>query len=139
MTNHRLLTLLISLAVMIGAMVTVAAPVSAQDQPPTIEPSDGAQGAGNGGTLEANFELGDGGQPEDFPREVTIAGARFLFDRMVPASRQDLIPVANEGPIQAFATSDAAPFDAIYLSVPPRDEAELGRYLAEHIGASDIL
>ena len=138
MTSHRLLAFLISFAVMLGAMVSIATPVAAHNQPPTIEPSDGAQGAGNGGTLEANFELGSGGQPEDFPREVTIDGARFLFDRMVPATRQDLIPVAQDGPIQALATSDVAPFDAIYLSVPPRSEAELGRYLAEQFGASDI-
>src|SRR5690606_27647620 len=91
---------------------------------------------GNGGILEANFDLGDGGQPADFPREVTVDGARFLFDRMVPATRQDLIPVAQDGPIQAFATTDVAPFDAVYLSVPPRNADELGRYLPEQIGAS---
>jgi hypothetical protein len=140
MTNHRLLAFLLSLLVVFGAMGTVAGPAAAQDQgePPTIQPSNGAQGTGNGGTLEANFELGNGGQPEDFPREVTVDGARFVFDRMVPASRQDLVLVAQEGPIQAFAMTDAAPFDAIYLSVPPRNEEELGRYLAEQIGASNI-
>ena len=96
------------------------------------------QDAANGSSLETNFELGNGGQPEDFPREVSVDGARFLFDRMVPATRQDLIPVAQDGPIQAFATTDVAPFDALYLSVPPRSEEELGRYLAEQIGASNI-
>ena len=140
MTSHRFKVLLISLSVLIGTIGSVAGPTVAQDQggPPTIQPSDGAQEEASGGTLEANFELGNGGQPADFPREVTIDGARFLFDRMVPASRQDLIPVAQEGPIKAFATSDVAPFDAIYLSVPPRNGAELGRYLAEQIGASDV-
>ena len=113
----------------------------AQDQggPPTIQPSDGVQDSGQReGSLETNFDLGNGGQPEDFPREVSVDGARFLFDRMVPATRQDLIPVAQDGPIQAFATTDVAPFDALYLSVPPRSEEELGRYLAEQIGASNI-
>ena len=112
MTNHRLLAFLISLTVLFGAIVSGIVPAVAQDQggPPTIEPSNGAQGQeqgqgqGNGGILETNFELGNGGQPEDFPREVTVDGARFLFDRMVPATRQDLIPVAQDGPIQAFAT-----------------------------------
>ena len=149
MTSHRLLAFLISLSLFFGVMVS-AAPVAAQDPggPPTIQPSDEAQGQeqgqepaqgqGNGGILQLNFELGNGGQPADFPREVIVDGARFLFDRMVPATRQDLISVAQEGPIQAFATTDAAPFDAIYLSVPPRNETELGRYLPEQIGAVDI-
>ncbi len=99
MTSHRLQAFLISLLVMLSAIGSVAAPSMAQDEgePPTIQPSNGAQGAENGGTLEANFELGNGGQPADFPREVTIDGARFLFDRMVPASRQDLIAVAQDG------------------------------------------
>ncbi len=140
MTSHRFKVLLISLSVLFGTIGSVAGPTVAQDQggPPTIQPSDGAQEAASGGVLETNFELGNGGQPADFPREVTIDGARFLFDRMVPASRQDLIPVAQEGPIQAFATSDVAPFDAIYLSVPPRNEAELGRYLPEQIGVGNV-
>lgn len=140
MTTRRLQALLISLSVLMSAMGFIATPLGAQDQdgPPTIQPSDDGQAAAEGGTLAVNFELGNGGQPEDFPREVTIDGARFLFDRMVPATRQDLIPVAQDGAIQALALSDAAPFDAIYLSVPPRNEDELGRYLAEQIGASDI-
>ncbi|HET9661315.1 MAG TPA: hypothetical protein VFP05_13345 [Thermomicrobiales bacterium] len=140
MRSHRLHAFLIFVVVVFGAIAPLAAPATAQDQggPPTIQPSDGAQDAANENTLETNFELGSGGQPEDFPREVTVDGARFIFDRMVPATRQDLIPVAQEGPIQAFATTDVAPFDAIYLSVPPRNEDELGRYLAEQIGASNI-
>ena len=145
MTSHRLLAFLISLSVLFSVVVS-ASPVVAHNQAPTIQPSDEGQEQsqeqgqeqGNGGVLEANFALGNGGQPQDFPREVTIDGARFLFDRMVPATRQDLNPVAQDGPIQALATTDAPPFDAIYLSVPPRNEAELGRYLPEHIGASDI-
>ncbi|HYJ13392.1 MAG TPA: hypothetical protein VEW66_07365, partial [Thermomicrobiales bacterium] len=120
---------------MMGAMV----PTVAQDEgtPPLIEPSDG-EGQGNGGTLETNFELGNGGQPAEFPREIVVDGARFLFDRMVPASRQELVPVANEAEIQAFATTETAPFDAIYLSVPPRNEDELGRYLPEQIGSEQV-
>src|SRR4051794_26380 len=150
MTSHRLLAFLISVVVAFAVIAPAAVLATAQDQggPPTIQPSDPTQGQeqsqqqgqgqGNGGTLETNFELGNGGQPEDFPREVTVDGARFVFDRMVPATRQDLIPVAQDGPIQAFATTDVAPFDAIYLSVPPRNQNELGRYLAEQIGASTI-
>src|SRR5690242_3438766 len=100
MTSPRLVAFLMSLSLLLGANLSTA-PVVAQDEggQPTIQPSDGEQGQGqsNGGALEANFELGNGGQPEDFPREVTIDGARFLFDRMVPATRQDLIPVAQDG------------------------------------------
>jgi hypothetical protein len=140
MRTHRLHAFLIFVLVVFGAFASIAAPAAAQDQSgqPTIQPSDGVQGADNGNTLETNFELGNGGQPEDFPREITIDGARFLFDRMVPATRPDLIPVAQDGPIQAFATTDIAPFDAIYLSVPPRNADELGRYLPEQIGAGSI-
>ena len=78
--------------------------------------------------------LGNGGQPDDFPAKLVIAGARFLFDRIVPLSRQDLCRIAQEQETIAYARTEQGPFAAIYLSVPNRSEDVLARYLPEAVG-----
>ncbi len=82
--------------------------------------------------------LGNGGQPEGLPREVVIADARFLFDRIVPLSRQELFRVAQEQETIAYARTEEGPFAAIYVSVPNRSEDELARYLPEGVGSADV-
>ena len=82
--------------------------------------------------------LGNGGQPEGLPRELVIADARFLFDRIVPLSRQELFRVAQEQDTIAYARTEEGPFAAIYLSVPNRSEDELARYLPEAVGSADV-
>ena len=82
--------------------------------------------------------LGNGGQPEGLPRELVIADARFLFDRIVPLSRQELFRVAQEQETIAYARTEEGPFAAIYLSVPNRSEDELARYLPEGVGSADV-
>ena len=82
--------------------------------------------------------LGSGGQPEGVPRELVIADARFLFDRVVPLSRQELFRVAQEQETIAYARTEEGPFAAIYLSVPNRSEDELVRYLPEGVGSAEV-
>ena len=67
-----------------------------------------------------------------------IADARFLFDRIVPLSRQELFRVAQEQETIAYARTEEGPFAAIYLSVPNRSEDELARYLPEGVGSADV-
>jgi hypothetical protein len=88
--------------------------------------------------IESVDGLGNGGQPEGLPRELVIAGARFLFDRLVPLSRQELFRVAQEQETIAYARTEEGPFAAIYLSVPNRSEDELARYLPEGVGSADV-
>ena len=82
--------------------------------------------------------LGNGGQPDGLPRELVIADARFLFDRFVPLSRQELFRVAQEQETIAYARTEEGPFAAIYVSVPNRSEDELARYLPEGVGSADV-
>ena len=82
--------------------------------------------------------LGSGGQPDGVPRELVIADARFLFDRVVPLSRQELFRVAQEQETIAYARTEEGPFAAIYLSVPNRSEDELVRYLPEGVGSAEV-
>jgi hypothetical protein len=88
--------------------------------------------------IESVDGLGNGGQPEGLPRELVIADARFLFDRLVPLSRQELFRVAQEQETIAYARTEEGPFAAIYLSVPNRSEDELARYLPEGVGSADV-
>ncbi len=80
---------------------------------------------------------GDGGQPEGLPRELIVGDVRYLFDRLVTLERQDLIRVAQDGPFIVYARGEQPPFDRIYVSLPPRDEGELARYLPEVLDSPD--
>lgn len=75
--------------------------------------------------------------PEDLPREIVIEDERFLLDRAVPLDRGDLERVGRDGNLLYYAQSEAAPFDALYVSVPPRSDTALARYLPERIGQPD--
>lgn len=94
---------------------------------------DDENGQGNGLPVELGENLGAGGQPDGLPREIIVGGARFLFDRIVPLSRQELTRVAQEQELIVYARSDAGPFAEIYVSVPNRSEDELARYLPENL------
>ncbi len=80
---------------------------------------------------------GDGGQPEGLPRELIVGDVRYLFDRLVALDQQDLVRVAQDGPFIVYARGEQSPFDRIYVSVPPRDEGELARYLPEVLDSPD--
>ena len=67
-----------------------------------------------------------------------IADARFLFDRFVPLSRQELFRVAQEQETIAYARTEEGPFPAVYVSVPDRSEDVLARYLPEGVGSADV-
>jgi hypothetical protein len=120
------------LASVLMGQLAVASPIAAAGPPSTPPGQENDQG------IELVDGLGNGGQSDDLPRELVIADARFLFDRMVPLSRQELARVAQEQETIAYATTEEGPFAAIYLSVPNRSEDELARYLPEHVGASDV-
>ncbi len=102
-----------------------------------IEPADDQPGQGPGEGIELVPDLGNGGQPEGVTREIVIGGSRFLFDRIVPLSRQDLSRIAQEQDVIAYAAGEAGPFEAVYLSVPNRSEDELARYLPERLEAPE--
>ena len=110
--------------------------IGAAAPPSTAPAEDGAVGGNQGIVLVDG--LGSGGQPDDIPREIVIADARFLFDRIVPLSRQELVRIAQEQETIAYARSEEGPFAAVYLSAPNRSEDELARYLPEAVGSSDV-
>src|SRR6266508_1791318 len=94
-------------SVLMGLLVA-SGPIGAVGPPGTPPAQDGNQG------IELVDGLGNGGQPDDIPRELVIAEARFLFDRIVPLSRQELVRVAQEQENIAYATTEECPFAAIY-------------------------
>ena len=120
----------------------VAGPPSSPPPGPPSSPPPGPPSSPPGQQVDQGIELvdglGNGGQPEGLPREVVIADARFLFDRIVPLSRQELFRVAQEQETIAYARTEEGPFAAIYLSVPNRSEDELARYLPEGVGSADV-
>lgn len=89
-------------------------------------------------SLELAEDIGNGGQPEDLPREIVLDGSRYLFDRTVPLRRQDLTRVAQTGPVIAYAIGEDGPFDAVFISIPNRSEDELARYLPERLETPDV-
>ena len=126
-------------------------PTSDEDETVTGDDGDGAieeeaddeaagdDENGSGGlTLELVEGLGSGGQPDDLPREVAVDGVRYLFDRTLPLRRQNLVRIAQAGPVIAYATGEDGPFDAIFVSVPNRSEDELARYLPERLDTPDV-
>ncbi|MGD9711768.1 MAG: hypothetical protein AB7V46_06860, partial [Thermomicrobiales bacterium] len=88
--------------------------------------------------LEVTVGAAGANQPSEYPREVLIDGQRYVFDRLLPLDRTTLSPVAQSGEIVAFARSDGAPLDALFLAVPDRPEPEVGRYLPEQVQAPEI-
>src|SRR5262245_56682027 len=77
------------LAALVVGQLATASPLAAAG-PPSSPPGGGVPG------IELVDGVGNGGQPEDLPREIVIDGARFLFDRVVRLSRQELVRVAQE-------------------------------------------
>ncbi|WP_193615425.1 hypothetical protein [Desertimonas flava] len=124
-----------SVGLVLSTLAFLVAPVATAHAtaPP---PSPPGQPAGQ--DMELVTGLGEGGQPDSVPREIVVAGARFLFDRMVPVSRQDLIRVAQSQANIAYARTEEGPFSALYLSMPERSEDVLARYLPEAVGAADV-
>ena len=112
--------------------VAAAGPIAATSPPSAPPAQNGTQG------IELGQDLGDGGQPDGLPREIGVGDARFLFDRIVPLRRQDLVRIAQEQSTIAYARTEQAPYAAVYLSVPNRSEDELARYLPEAVGSPDV-
>jgi len=100
---------------LVSALVGLAAasPIGATGPPSTSPVEGGSEGSNQG--IELVGGLGTGGQPDDIPRELVIADARFLFDRIVPLSRQELVRIAQEQETIAYARAEEGPFPAIYL------------------------
>jgi hypothetical protein len=112
--------------------------------PPAIEPDDGDTASQatppiDAGelSLEIGDDLGDGGQPEGLPREVEVGDARYLFDRIVPGQGENLIPVAQNETLIAYAATSDGPFASVYLTVADGNENELYRYLPEQVDAPE--
>ncbi len=110
--------------------IAAASPIPATSPPSAPPAQNGTQG------IELVQDLGDGGQPDGLPRELGVADARFLFDRVVPLRRQDLVRIAQEQSTIAYARTEQGPYAAVYLSVPNRSEDELARYLPEAVGCA---
>jgi hypothetical protein len=121
---------LVATGLALTALVAFASPVDGAGPPSTPPGQEGGQ------ELEIGEGLVSSGQPADLPLEILIDDARFLFDRMVPLSRQELVRVAQQQETIAYARTEQGPYPAIYLSVPNRSEDELARYLPEHVGSS---
>ena len=115
--RHRLIHLL-GVVALVGAM---AASLSWASTPVAAQQNQGQ------GAL-------DRGRPNDYPASVTLEDQQYLFDRLVPISRQDLTRVGQDGSTQYFARDEQGPFDQLYVSVPNRSEDELGRYLPTRTG-----
>jgi len=109
--------------------------VRAQSNDQTIENAQQTPSAGNATgspAIQISANLGNSSQQPDYPQEIMVGGARYLFDRIVPLQRQDLQRIAQVKSLSVYARNEQAPFDTIYVSVPSRSEEELGRYLPEH-------
>ena len=124
------LALALSLIASIGAVHA-----RAQSSGPPIENSQATPSSGNasgGPTVQVSANLGNNTQQPDYPQEIVIGTARYLFDRIVPLSPQDLNQIAQGQSLLVFAREQQEPFGMIYVSVPNRGSDELGRYLPEH-------
>ncbi|MDQ3656002.1 MAG: hypothetical protein M3457_13110, partial [Chloroflexota bacterium] len=145
----------------IAAPIAPPAPGPAQNQtdegtPPLIEPVDGStpqdvpQDAVQDAPEEESEEspegllpitigenLGNGAQPEGLPREIGVGDTRYLFDRLVPLDAGSLILVAESPELVAYAATEAAPFDAVYVTSGD-GASTLARYLPERLDAPDV-
>ena len=106
------------------------------DMPPTdeatAEPATDEGADENEVPLVIGEDLGDGGQPEGFPREVTVGTGTFTFDRIVSLAANELQPVGREATFSAFArTGQAEPFTAIYLTDGDVNAQMIARYLPD--------
>ena len=112
--------------------------VRAQSSGPPIENSQATPSAGNASgspAIQISANLGNSAQYPDYPREITVGTARYLFDRIVPLRPQDLTQIAQAQSLLVYAHEQQEPFGMIYVSVPTRSGDELGRYLPEHADA----
>lgn len=88
--------------------------------------------------LVPSEDLGDGGQPEGFPREITVGDERYLFDRIVPIATEGLLLVAQGETLTAYATSGEGPFESLFIAATGQGEGNLARYLPERIQTPDV-
>ncbi len=71
------------------------------------------------------------------PREVTLKGARFVFDRVINLDEGGLTRVGNVKSFRLYAPQGAAaPFDRLYGRFNPRPAFGLVRYLPEAPGGA---
>ena len=78
-----------------------------------------------------------GGPPRGLTPELVVADTRYVFDRVVPVRRQDLVRIAEADPIIVYARTDEPPFAEVYASVPPREQAAIARYLPENAASPE--
>lgn len=112
--------------------------VRAQSSGPPIENSQATPSAGNASgspAVQISANLGNSAQHPDYPQEIIVGTARYLFDRIVPLRPQDLTQIAQTQNLLVYAHEQQEPFGMIYVSVPNRSSDELGRYLPEHADA----
>jgi len=126
--------MVLALALSLIASIGVAH-ARAQSSGPPIENSQATPTSGNasgGPAVQVSANLGNNTQQPDYPQEIVVGTARYLFDRIVPLNPQDLNQIAQGQSLLVFAREQQEPFGMIYVSVPNRSSDELGRYLPEH-------
>ncbi len=134
--HKQSLNVVMVLALALGLIASVgSAQVRAQSSGPPIENSQATPSAGNASgspAIQISANLGNNAQYPDYPQEIMVGQARYLFDRIVPLRPQDLTQIAQAQSLLVYAHEQQEPFGTIYVSVPTRSGDELGRYLPEH-------
>lgn len=133
------LNVVMVLALALGLIASIgSAQVRAQSSGPPIENSQATPSTGNASgspAIQISANLGNSTQQPDYPREITVGTARYLFDRIVPLRPQDLTQIAQAQSLLVYAHEQQEPFGIIYVSVPNQSSNQLGRYLPEHADA----
>ena len=88
--------------------------------------------------VASSDDLGDGGQPEGLPREITVGDERYLFDRIVPLATDGLALIAENEDLAVYAMSGEGPFDSLYVASTSQGTGELARYLPERLGSPEV-
>ncbi|MGI8963093.1 MAG: hypothetical protein ACR2GI_01155 [Thermomicrobiales bacterium] len=153
--HSRTLNPFIALVMLASLAAGIVVPVQdnralAQDDaatPPLIQPVEEIEpeaeqpvGDESDGSLEiaVSADVGDGGQPPEFPREVTIGDERYLFDRLVPVAIDGLAPIAADENVSVYAMTGEGPFDSLYVTAAGEGVGSTARYLPERIQAPDV-
>ncbi|MEJ7837754.1 MAG: hypothetical protein WKF81_03005 [Thermomicrobiales bacterium] len=82
-------------------------------------------------------DLGNGGQPDAYPREIVIGADRFLYDRMIPSEIVSLDEVGSTDEYVISAVDASEPLARIYVATPD-DDGMVARYLPELLNNPDI-
>ncbi|HKG25564.1 MAG TPA: PQQ-binding-like beta-propeller repeat protein, partial [Thermomicrobiales bacterium] len=81
----------------------------------------------------------DAARPVSAPAELTVAGERYRFDRIVPVDHDELVGIPDTGSIDLLEREGREATDPVYLSVPLTDGTDvIARYLPERVGAAQL-